>query len=77
MVNSVINNLEKCDVFVEVLVTDSYPLNVLIFKLYSLDQKTLLPAVPHPTCSERKLYILFDFVNIIKSIKQLAKLEGL
>ena len=69
MVNSVINDIEKCDLFVEVLVTDNYPMNVRLFKLYSLDHKTLFPAVPHPTCPERKLYILFDFVHIIKSIR--------
>ena len=69
MVNSVINDIEKCDLFVEVLVTDNYPLNVRLFKLYSSDHKTLLPAVPHPTCPWRKLYLLFDFVHIIKSIR--------
>ena len=69
MVNSVINDIEKCDIFVEVLVTDNYPLNVRLFKLYSSDHKTLLPAVPHPTCPWRKLYLLFDFVQIIESIR--------
>ena len=43
MVNSVINDIEKCDLFVEVLVTDNYPLNVLLFILFSSNQKTLLP----------------------------------
>ena len=37
--------------------------------MYSPDQRTLLPAVQHPTCPERKLYILFNFVHIIKSIR--------
>ena len=37
--------------------------------MFSSDQKTLLPAVQHPTCPERKLYVLFDFVHIIKSIR--------
>ena len=44
-------------------------MNVRLFKLYSFGHKILLPAVPHPTCPERKLYILFDFVHIIKSIR--------
>ena len=52
-----------------ILVTDNYSLNVRLFKMYSPDQRTLLPAVQHPTCPERKLYILFDFVHIIKSIR--------
>ena len=67
--NSVINDIENCGMFVEVLVTDNYSLNVRLFKLYSSDQNPLLPVVPHPTCPERKLFILFDFVHIIKSIR--------
>ena len=78
IVNSVINDIEKCGMFVEVLVTDNYSLNVRLFKLYSSDQKTLLPVVPHPTRPERKLFILFDFCpyNQVNK-KHLAKLEGL
>ena len=30
---------------------------------------TLTSAVPHPVSSNRKLYILFDFVHILKSIR--------
>ena len=69
IVNSVINVIEECGIIVEVLVTDNYSLNVRLFKMYSPDQRTLLPAVQHPTCPKRKLYILFDFVHIIKSIR--------
>ena len=69
IVNSVINDIEECGIFVEVLVTDNYSLNVRLFKMYSPDQRTLLPAVQYPTCPERKLYILFNFVHIIKSIR--------
>ena len=50
---------------VELLVTDNYSLNVRLFKLFSLDQMTLTSAVPHPVSSDRKLYILFDFVHIL------------
>ena len=31
--------------------------------------KNITSAVQHPTCPERKLYVLFDFVHIIKSIR--------
>ena len=31
MVNPVIKDIEKCDLFVEVLVADKYPINVLLF----------------------------------------------
>ena len=48
MVNSVIKDIEKCDILAEVLVTDYYPMNVRLSKLYSSDYKTLLPAVPYP-----------------------------
>ena len=57
MVNSVTNDIQNCDLLIEILVIDNYPLNVRLFKLHFLDHKTFLPSVPHPTCPERKLYI--------------------
>ena len=40
-----------------------------MFKLFSLDGKTLTPTVPHPVNQSRKLFLLFDFVHILKSIR--------
>ena len=69
IVKSVILDIEKCNLFVELLVTDNYSLHVRLFKLFSSDQMTLTSAVPHPVSSDRKLYIPFDFVHILKSIR--------
>ena len=49
--------------------TDNYPLNVCLFKLFSSDRKTLTPTVSHLNDPYRKLFLLFDFVHIIKSIR--------
>ena len=64
-----IMDIERCGLFVEVLITDNHPLNVRLFKLFSSDKNTLAPVVPHPISTNRKLYILFDFVHIFKSIR--------
>ena len=69
IVKSVILDIKKCNLFAELLVTDNYSLNVRLFKLFSSDQMTLTSAVPHPVSSDRKLYILFDFVYILKYIR--------
>ena len=53
----------------QVVCTDNYPLNVSFFKLFSTDNKTLTPTVIHPNDPERKLFLIFDFVHIIKSIR--------
>ena len=68
-VKSVILDIEQCNLFVELLVTDNYSLNVRLFKLFSSDQMTLTSAASHAVSSDRKLYILFDFVHISKSIR--------
>ena len=43
-------------------------MNVNIFKLFS-PTRTLEPIVPHPSDFNRSLCLLFDFVHIIKSIR--------
>ena len=40
IVKSVILDIEKCNLLVELLVTDNYSLNVRLFKLFSSDQMT-------------------------------------
>ena len=68
-VKYVIMDIERCGLFVEVLITDNHPLNVRLFKLFSSDKNTLAPVVPHPISTNRKLLILFDLVHIFKSIR--------
>ena len=65
----VIDDVEKCGLSVQVLCTDNYPLNVSIFKLFSPNQKTLQTIVPHPTSENRPLILMFDFVHILKTIR--------
>ena len=42
IITSVIDNIEKCGLFVQVLCSDNYPKNVNIFKLFSPDKKLFL-----------------------------------
>ena len=65
---AVITNVKQCNLLVQVISTDAYPLNVSLFNLLSLDQK-LQPVVPHPADSTRSLYLIFDFVHLLKSIR--------
>ena len=63
IVNHAINDIEKCGLFVEVHVTDNYPPNVCLLKLYYFDQNKLFPAVPQPTCQEKKtLFCLISYI---------------
>ena len=68
IIKAVIQDVEACDLFVQVLCTDNYPMNVNIFKLFSPD-RILKHTVPHPIDINRSLFLLFDFVHIIKSIR--------
>ena len=54
---------------VHVICTDNYPLNVSLFKLFSPDQRTLTPEVIHPCDPHRLLFFIFDFVHILKTIR--------
>ena len=67
-IKSVINDIEQCNFSVQVISTDAYPLNVNLFKLFSPDH-SLQPVVPHPLDSTRNLFLIFDFVHILKSIR--------
>ena len=69
VIKSVIFDIEHCDLTVRAICTDNYPLNVSLFKLFSADKRTLTPTVSHPNDPSRKLFLLFDFVHIIKSIR--------
>ena len=64
----VIKDIESCNLQVQVVCTDNYPLNVSLFKLLS-PATNLETCVPHPLQPCRSLYLIFDFVHIIKTIR--------
>ena len=64
----VIKDMESCNLQVQVVCTDNYPLNVSLFKLLS-PTTDLETCVPHPLQPCRPLYLIFDFVHIIKTIR--------
>ena len=68
--DKVIRDIERCGFFVDVIVSDINSLNVHLFKLLG-DGKQLIARVPHPNDSKRSLYLLFDFVHIIKTIRNI------
>ena len=68
IIKSTIYDIEACDLFVEALCTDNYPLNVRLYKLFSADN-TLVPKVTHPCNPKRNLILFFDIVHIIKCIR--------
>ena len=69
IIRKTISDIESCNLFVEAICTDNYPLNVSLFKLFPNDSKTLQPKVKHPCNPARNLILLFDIVHIIKSIR--------
>ena len=57
-IQSVISDVEQCNLSVQVISTNAYPLNVNLFKLFSSDH-TLQLVVQHPVDSTRNF--VFDF----------------
>ena len=68
IVKSCIRDVEACGLFVHIISTDNYPLNVKLFKLFSPNIK-LEYRVPHPCDIHRVLFLTFDFVHILKTIR--------
>ncbi|KAI6648710.1 Transposable element P transposase [Oopsacas minuta] len=68
IIKECIIDIENCGLRVQVISTDNYPLNVNLFKLFSLSGK-LETRVPHPFDPTRFLFLTFDFVHILKSIR--------
>ena len=64
----VIKDIEQFGLLVDVIVSDNYPLNVNLFKLLG-NSKEILSHVQHPNNNQRSLYLMFDFVHIIKTIR--------
>ena len=67
-IKSCIHDVEECGLFVEIISTDNYPLNVKLFKLFSPKGK-LESRLPHPCDIHRGLFLTFDFVHILKTIR--------
>ena len=68
IIKSCILDIESCGLKIQIICTDNYPLNVNIFKLFSPTKK-LETNVLHPSDNERTLFLTFDFVHILKSIR--------
>ena len=68
IIKSCIIDIENCGLRVQVISTDNYPLNVNLFKLFSPNNK-LEVKVPHPYDENRILFLTFDFVHLLKSIR--------
>ena len=68
IIKIVIEDIERCGLYVQVLCTDNYPMNVSIFKLFS-PTNTLDHIVPHILDADRPLFLIFDFVHILKTIR--------
>ena len=68
VLQSCIEDIELCGLLVQVISTDNYPLNVKLFKLFSPVGK-LETRVPHPCDINRPLFHTFDFVHILKTIR--------
>ena len=68
VIKSCIIDIENCGLRVHVICTDNYPLNVSLFKLFS-PIGTLQTQSPHPYDDNRKLLLTFDFVHILKTIR--------
>ena len=65
---SCICDVEECELFVQIISTDNYPLNVKLFKLFSPTGK-LETRVPHPCDTHRGIFLTFDFVHILKTVR--------
>ena len=68
MVTTVIAEIEECNLNIVVLYSGNIPLNQSLFKLFSR-KHVIEQSVPHPRDPNRPLFLIFDFVHIIKCIR--------
>ena len=68
IIKSCIIDIEHCGLKVQVIATDNYPLNVNLFEIFSSNNKLEI-KVPHPFDTQRVLFLTFDFVHKLKSIR--------
>ncbi|KAI6651334.1 hypothetical protein LOD99_5300 [Oopsacas minuta] len=64
----VIKDIESYNLQIQVICIDNYPLNVNLSQLLS-PTSNLETCVPHPLDTCRPLYLIFDFVHIIKTVR--------
>ena len=63
-----VEDIERYGLFIDIISTDNYPLNVKLFKLFS-PAGNLETCVPHPYDINWTLFLTFDFVHILKTIR--------
>ena len=63
-----IKYVERCNLKIQVICTDNYPLNVNLLKLLS-PTSSLETCVPHPLEFSRPLHLIFDFVYIVTTVR--------
>ena len=68
IIRSCIIDIGHCGLSLQVVATDNYPLNVNLFKMFSPNNKLEI-RVPHPFDEHRIQFLTFDFVHILKSIR--------
>ncbi|KAI6659516.1 hypothetical protein LOD99_14441, partial [Oopsacas minuta] len=68
ILHEVIKDIESCNFQIQVICIDNYPLNVNLFELLS-PTSNLESCVPHPLNTYRPLYLIFDFVHIIRTVR--------
>ena len=71
IVTTVIAHIEKCNLNVVEFCSDNLPLNQNLFKLFSR-KHVIERSVPHPYDPNRPLFLIFDFVHIIKCIRTIG-----
>ena len=59
IIKMVIEDIERCGLYVQVLCTDNYPMNVSIFKLFA-PNNTLNTIVPHIVDPNRPLFLNYE-----------------
>ena len=67
IVKSTISDIEACGLFVEAVCTDNYPLNIRLYKPFSV-ASNLYPKVQHTCNPQRNIIVFLDIVRIIKCI---------
>ena len=68
ILHEVIKDVESCNLRIQVICTDNYPLNVNLYGLLS-PTSILETCVPHLLQYSRPLFLIFDLVHIIKTVR--------
>ena len=71
----VIKDIEQLRLFVDVIVSDSYPFNVNLFKLLG-NSKELLSCVLNPNDNQRSLYLMFVSHILLRQLKITSSIKN-